>query len=181
MAAKNYRNVLLLVCCLGLKLSTSHALPRYSQISLKRPFDHRGASSETLLAYASRPQPPMTLTDNYNLIMPEYFDHHPDESMQLQNFANFNELEMSSDNDLGMEESQFLSRTPVRSPQPVNAEEQRARLELSPVDISWNKKAQQKLKKGNTKPKGSDYAEWDQFDYDLYSVNPGENTKYNDF
>ncbi|XP_064553038.1 uncharacterized protein LOC135438602 [Drosophila montana] len=121
----------------------------------------------------------MTLTDNYNLIMPDYYDHHPAESMQLQNFANFYEAEMSPGADLGMDESQFLTSTPVREPQPINAEEQHIRKELHPVDISREKKALQKLKKGNTKPRGAGYAEWDQFDYDLYSVNPGDNKKYN--
>lgn len=125
----------------------------------------------------------MTLTDNYNLIMPDYYDHHPAESMQLQNFANFYDAEMSPGADLGMDESQFLtSSTPVRGPTPINVDEQRIRQQLYPVDIAREKKALQKLKKGSTKPRGPDYAEWDQFDYDLYSVNPGDSKKYyNDF
>lgn len=121
----------------------------------------------------------MALTGNYNLIMPDYYDHHPAESMQLQNFASFYEAEMSPGNDLGMDESQFLASTPVRSPQPINAEEQRVRQKLPAVDITREKKALQKLKKGSTVPKGAEYPEWDQFDYDLYGVNPGENKKYN--
>ncbi|XP_030559254.1 uncharacterized protein LOC115761596 [Drosophila novamexicana] len=178
MCATSFRNMLL-SCCLALVLTTSQALPRYSKNSYKRNFDLSGASSETILAYASKPQPPMTLTDNYNLIRPDYYDHHPAESMQLQNFANFYEAEMSPGADLGMDESQFLTSTPVREPQPINAEELLIRKQLHPVDISREKKALQKLKKGDTKPRGADYAEWDQFDYDLYSVNPGENKKYN--
>lgn len=172
---------LLLICGIGFLLNYSEALPRYSQNSnsLRRPFDLKAAGSETILAYAGRPQPPMTLTGNYNLIMPDYYDHHPAESVQLQNFANFYEAEMSPGSDLGMDESQFLASTPVRGPQPINAQEQRVRQQLPAVDIAREKKTLQKLKKGSTVPRGAEYPEWDQFDYDLYSVNPGENKKYN--
>lgn len=111
--------------------------------------------------------------------MPDYYDHHPAESMQLQNFANFFDAEMSPGADLGMEESQFLQSTPVREPQPISPQEQLVRQELPAFDVAREKKAVQKLKKGNTKPRGAGYAEWDQFDYDLYGVDPGENKKYN--
>lgn len=111
--------------------------------------------------------------------MPDYYDHHPAESMQLQNFANFFDAEMSPGADLGMEESQFLQSTPVREPQPISPQEELVRQELPAFDVAREKKAVQKLKKGNTKPRGAGYAEWDQFDYDLYGVDPGENKKYN--
>ncbi|XP_034489400.1 uncharacterized protein LOC117793217, partial [Drosophila innubila] len=165
---------LLLSCCIGLLINYSLALPRYSQNSLRRPFDLKAAGSETIFSYAGSPQPPMALTGNYNLIMPDYYDHHPAESMQLQNFASFYDAEMSPGNDLGMDESQFLSSTPVRRPQPINAEEQRIRQQLPTVDITREKKALQKLKKGSTVPRGAEYPEWDQFDYDLYGVNPAK-------
>ncbi|XP_030238423.1 uncharacterized protein LOC115561936 [Drosophila navojoa] len=173
----------LLSCSLIVMLATSQARPRYSKTSYRKNFDLSTAGSETLLAYAAKPQPPMALTGNYNLIMPDYYDHHPAESMQLQNFAAFYDVEMSPGADLGMDESQFLARsTPVRPPKPINAEEQRIRQHLQPFDATREKKALQKLKKGNTKPKGEGYAEWDQFDYDLYSVNPGDSKKYyNDY
>lgn len=159
-------------CCL--------AAPRYRSNSKGKTFDLRGAGSETLLAYAAPPQQPLSLTDNYNLIMPDYYDHHPAESMQLQNFANFVDAEMSPGADLGMEESQFLQHsTPVRQPQPLSPQEQLVRQQLPTLDVAREKKALQKLKKGSTQPRGAGYAEWDQFDYDLYGVDPGENKKYN--
>ncbi|KAH8312688.1 hypothetical protein KR044_012174 [Drosophila immigrans] len=169
---------MLLSCCLAMLLSHSGAAPRYRENSLKRPFDLQAAGSETYLAYTGSPQQPMQLTSNYNLIMPDYYDNHPAESMQLQNFANFFDAE-TGNNDLGMDESQFLSSTPVRSPQPVNAEEKWVRQQLPTVDAAVEKRALQKLKKGNTQPKGAEYPEWDQFDYDLYGVNPGDSKKYN--
>lgn len=162
-------------CCCG-----SLAAPRYRSNSNRKNFDLSGAGSETLLAYAAPPQQPLSLTGaNYNLIMPDYYDHHPAESMQLQNFANFFDAEMSPGADLGMEESQFLQSTPVREPQPISPQEELVRQELPAFDVAREKKAVQKLKKGNTKPRGAGYAEWDQFDYDLYGVDPGENKKYN--
>ncbi|KAH8420731.1 hypothetical protein KR222_003235 [Zaprionus bogoriensis] len=166
--------LLLLVCC-----SCALAAPRYSSNSPRRTFDLRAAGSETLLAYAAAPQQPMTLTGNYNLIMPDYYDNHPAESMQLQNFADFHDAEMSADSDLGMDESQFLSSTPVREPQPKSAQEELVRQQLPVFDVAREKKALQKLKKGSTKPRGAGYPEWDQFDYDLYGVDPGESKKYN--
>ncbi|XP_037730085.1 uncharacterized protein LOC119560619 [Drosophila subpulchrella] len=174
MAGKYNTQMILLSCSLALLLSFSEALPRYS-----RPRDLATAGSSPSLAYAPSPQEPMTLTGNYNLIMPDYYDNHPAESMQLQNFANFHDAETSPDSDLGMEESQFLTYTPVRAPQPLTAQEKRARQQVPHVDIHREKKALLKLKKGNTQPRGADYQEWDQFDYDLYSLNPGNNKKYN--
>lgn len=100
--------------------------------------------------------------------------------MQLQNFANFYDAQMSPGADLGMEESQFLANTPVyRPPQPLTPQEERVRQQVPHVDIVREKKALLKLKKGSTKPKGPDHQEWDQFDYDLYSLNPGDSKKYN--
>ncbi|KAH8382643.1 hypothetical protein KR009_004592, partial [Drosophila setifemur] len=162
-------------CCLAVLLGLSEALPRYS-----RPRDLNSAASFSSLAYAPRPQEPMTLTGKYNLIMPDYYDHHPAESMALQNFANFHDAQMSPGADLGMEESQFLSSAPVyRAPQPLSPAERRIRQQLPHVDLNRERKAQLKLKKGNTQPKGAGHQEWDQFDYDLYSLNPGDNKKYN--
>ncbi|XP_060648256.1 uncharacterized protein LOC132785939 [Drosophila nasuta] len=178
MAAKNFTQMLLLSCCFGLLLSHSEAAPRYSSNSLKRPFDLKASGSETYLAYTGSPQLPMQLTGNYNMILPDYYDNHPAESMQLQNFANFYDAE-TGNNDLGMDESQFLSSTPVRNPQPINAEEQRVRQHLPTIDVAVEKRALKNLKKGSTKPRGAEYPEWDQFDYDLYGVNPGDSKKYN--
>ncbi|EDW84693.1 uncharacterized protein Dwil_GK12994 [Drosophila willistoni] len=170
MAVKYYTKVLLFTCCLVL----SQALPRYSY---SRPLNGAGSASSS--AYAPRPQQPMTLTGNYNLIMPDYYDHHPAASMQLQNFANFYDAQMSPGNDLGMDESRFLeSSTPVRGPQPLTAHERKVRQKLPVLDVAQEKKSSLKLKKGNTKPRGADYQQWDQFDYDLYSVYPGESKKY---
>ncbi|BFF91842.1 uncharacterized protein DMAD_10041 [Drosophila madeirensis] len=160
-------------CCVALLLALTEALPRYS-----RRGDLRPAASLSSFAYAPRPQEPMTLTGNYNLIMPDYYDHNPAASMQLQNFANFYEAQVSPGADLGMDESQFLASTPVRPPQPLSADEIRIRQHVPSVDIGREKKSLLKLKKGSTQPRGGDYQEWDQFDYDLYSLNPGENKKY---
>ncbi|KAH8267243.1 hypothetical protein KR026_009522, partial [Drosophila bipectinata] len=166
---------ILLSCCLAVILGVSEALPRWS-----RPRDLTAAGSFPSLAYAPRPQAPMTLTGNYNLIMPDYYDHHPAESMQLQNFANFFDAQMSPGADLGMEESQFLPSAPIqRAPQPLTPAERRVRQQLPHVDLNKERKTQQKLKKGSTQPRGDGYQEWDQFDYDLYSINPGSSKKYN--
>ncbi|XP_043655170.1 uncharacterized protein LOC122621389 [Drosophila teissieri] len=174
MAFKYNTQMILLSCSLAVLLGCSEALPRYS-----RTKDLGTSASAPSFAYAPRPQEPMTLTGNYNLIMPDYYDHHPAESMQLQNFANFYDAQMNPDSDLGMEESQFLSHTPVRAPQPLTPEEKRARQQVPHVDINREKKALLKLKKGSTRPRGADHQEWDQFDYDLYSLNPGDSKKYN--
>ncbi|EDW43156.1 GM23663 [Drosophila sechellia] len=107
MAFKYNTQMILLSCSLAVLFGFSEALPRYS-----RTKDLGTSASSPSFAYAPRPQEPMTLTGNYNLIMPDYYDHHPAESMQLQNFANFYDAQMSPDFDLGMEESQFLSHTP---------------------------------------------------------------------
>ncbi|XP_017140134.1 uncharacterized protein LOC108154381 [Drosophila miranda] len=167
------QKIMLASCCLGLLLTLTEALPRYS-----RRGDLRPAASLSSFAYAPRPQEPMTLTGNYNLIMPDYYDHNPAASMQLQNFANFYDAQVSPGSDLGMEESQFLASTPVRAPQPLTADEIRIRQQVPSVDIGRERKSLLKLKKGSTQPRGSDYQDWDQFDYDLYSVNPGDSKKY---
>ncbi|KAH8284346.1 hypothetical protein KR018_004045, partial [Drosophila ironensis] len=165
----------LLITCFCVILATSEALPRYS-----RPRDLNSAASFSSFAYAPRPQAPMALTGNYNLIMPDYYDHHPAESMQLQNFADFHDAQISPGADLGMEESQFLSSAPIqRAPQPLSPAERRIRQHLPHVDLKQEKKSQLKLKKGSTQPRGAGYQEWDQFDYDLYSLNPGDSKKYN--
>ncbi|XP_017023282.1 uncharacterized protein [Drosophila kikkawai] len=175
MAGQHNKRMVLLSCSLAVFLGISEALPRYS-----RPRDLGTAASISSFAYAPRPQEPLALTGNYNLIMPDYYDHHPAESMQLQNFANFYDAQMSPGADLGMEESQFLANTPVyRPPQPLTAQEERIRQQVPHVDVVREKKTLLKLKKGNTQPKGPDHQEWDQFDYDLYSLNPGDSKKYN--
>ncbi|XP_030369419.1 uncharacterized protein LOC115620356 [Scaptodrosophila lebanonensis] len=185
MSAKFTTEMLLLSCCLSVLASCALAHPRYVSRDSKhrgRFFDLEGAASETRLAYAGRPQQPLQLNDNYNLIMPDYYDHHPAESMQLQNFADFHDVQVAPENDLGMDESQhqqFLQSTPVRAPMPLSAEEQRIRQHVEPVDPKREKKMMLKLKKGNTKPRGPEYQQWDQFDYDLYSANPGDSKKYN--
>ncbi|XP_017131114.1 uncharacterized protein LOC108148578 [Drosophila elegans] len=174
MACKYNTQMILLSCSLAVVLSISEALPRFS-----RTKDLGTAASSPSFAYAPSPQKPMTLTGNYNLIMPDYYDHHPAESMQLQNFANFYDAQSESESDLGMEESQFLANTPVRPPQPLSPQEKRARQQVPHVDIHREKQALRKLKKGSTQPRGADHQEWDQFDYDLYSINPGNGKKYN--
>ncbi|ALC47412.1 CG5391 [Drosophila busckii] len=168
MSTANCFSMLLFGCCFGLLLIAAEAKPRWSRDvrnGLVDLSDLSAAGSELSVAYAPAPQEPMVLNDNYNVIMPDFYDQHPAESMQLQNFANFYEAEMNPGNDLGMDESQFLSSTPVRAPQPVSPQEQRVRKHLSPVDISLEKRAQLNLKKGDTKARGSDFPEWDQFDY----------------
>ncbi|XP_037954931.1 uncharacterized protein LOC119684870 [Teleopsis dalmanni] len=121
----------------------------------------------------------MTHNENFDMIMPDYFDQHPAASMQYQNFEKFFDPQMTdNNNEYKMDESRIPLGIPMRAPQPLSPEEERIRMmKDEPMDEKRHRRMLQKLKKGSTKPRGGGN-QWEQFDYDLYSVNPGNNKKY---
>nr|XP_014097399.2 uncharacterized protein LOC106622675 [Bactrocera oleae] len=131
---------------------------------------------DPLIASASA-EVPMVQSNNFDMIMAD--DKFPMESIQYQNFASFHEPKMAAGSDFSMDETQFLPKnTPLRAPQAVSKQEREIRQRIEVADPKLERRKMLKLKKGSSVPRGADAYAWDQFDYDLYSVNPANQKKF---
>ncbi|XP_054726369.1 uncharacterized protein LOC129236162 [Anastrepha obliqua] len=156
---------------LCLSALTTTASPLYYKFS-----KYGRINIDPLLASASD-NVPMVQSNNYDMVMAD--ENYPMESMHYQNFESFSEPKMAEDSDFNMDEAQFLPKnTPLRAPQSLSKQEREIRQLVEVADPKLEKKKMLKLKKGSSVPRGPDAYPWDQFDYDLYSVNPANQKKY---
>ncbi|XP_004523255.1 uncharacterized protein LOC101462625 [Ceratitis capitata] len=150
---------------------TTNASPLYQQYG-----KYGKLIIDPLLASATD-EMPMVQSNNFDTVMAD--DKFPMESMQYQNFASFHEPRMALDSDFNMDETQFLPKnTPPRAPQGLSKQEREIRQRIEVADPKLEKKKMLKLKKGASVPRGADAYAWEQFDYDLYSVNPANQKKF---
>ncbi|XP_036325395.1 uncharacterized protein LOC118738561 [Rhagoletis pomonella] len=160
-----------LVFLLFLSAYPTRGSPIYHQLGKNSKFN-----TDPLLTSASN-DVPMVQSNNFDMVMAD--DNYPMESMQYQNFESFHEPKMAENTDFSMDESQFLPRnTPLRAPQPLSKKEREIRQLIEVADPRVEKRKMLKLKKGSSVPRGADAYPWDQFDYDLYSVNPANQKKH---
>lgn len=119
----------------------------------------------------------MVQSNNFDTVMAD--DKFSMESIEYQNFGSFHESQMAPESDFNMDETQFLPKnTPLRAPQAVSKQEREVRQRIEVADPKLEKRKMLKLKKGSSVPRGANAYPWDQFDYDLYSVNPANQKKF---
>ncbi|XP_039966655.1 uncharacterized protein LOC126765938 [Bactrocera neohumeralis] len=165
------QKMLTFVALLLLSVLTIQASPLYYKFGKYGRYN-----IDPLLASASN-EVPMVQSNNFDMIMAD--DKFPTDSIKYQNFASFHEPKMTAESDFSMDETQFLPKnTPIRAPQAVSKQEREIRQRIEVADPKLEKKKMLKLKKGSSVPRGADAYAWDQFDYDLYSVNPSNQKKF---
>uniref|UniRef100_A0A0A1XI48 Uncharacterized protein n=2 Tax=Zeugodacus cucurbitae TaxID=28588 RepID=A0A0A1XI48_ZEUCU len=165
------KKMLTIVAVMLLSVLATQASPRYYKVGKYGRYN-----LDPMLASASDVLP-MVQSNNFDMVMAD--DKFPMESIQYQNFAGFHEPQMAPESDFNMDESQFLPKnTPLRAPQAVSKQEREIRQRIEVADPKLEKRKMLKLKKGASVPRGAEAYPWDQFDYDLYSVNPANQKNY---
>ncbi|XP_067629983.1 uncharacterized protein [Eurosta solidaginis] len=158
----------MLVLLLAFNVSAS---PLYQQYGKNSKID-----IDPLIASATN-NVPMIQSNNFETIMPD--GSLPREVWQFQNFDSFYDTQMTENDDFNMDEAKFLPKNAaIRPPQPLSKKEREIRQYVEIADPRLEKVKMLKLKKGNTEPRGPYAYAWDQFDYDLYSVNPLNQKRY---